>query len=131
MNVPWKFHWNQIIISLLIGAALGSVYGQWHAHEEWRGHWKKGGMRQFMLEKFSRKLHLNAEQKAQVAAIFDEKHPQMMALQAEMQPKFRALRESAQSQIRAILNPDQQKKLDEMHAKMEERWKDREKFFAS
>src|SRR3990167_7323824 len=93
-----------------------------------RGHWKKEGMKQYMLERFSKELHLSAEQKNQVSAIFEKRHPQMLALQAEMRPKFETLRNATDAEIRALLNADQQKKFDEIHAKMEARWKGHEKF---
>ena len=131
MKVQRKLNWNQVVIALLIGLATGIAYGQWHAREHLHEHWKHGNMREHMLERFDRKLHLTPEQKKQVTAIFDAKHPQMVALQAEMKPKFEALRNSTQAEIRKILNPDQQKKLDEMNAKMKERWKEHERFLGS
>lgn len=128
MKVSLKNGWHQIFISLLIGFALGSVFGRWYAKESFPAH-RKGDMRQHMLERFSRDLHLSADQKQQVAVIFEAKHPQMLALQAQMHPKFEALRISTQEEIRKILTPDQQKKLDTMNAKMEKHRQEREKFF--
>ena len=119
---------NGVVISLLIGFALGTLFGQWYAHESFRSHWKHPGMRQrmreHMVEKMSKKLNLTKDQKARMTEIFEAKRPQMLALQAETRPKFEALRKSTQAEIRKILNSDQQKKFDEMHAKMEERWKE-------
>ncbi|OGW79247.1 MAG: hypothetical protein A3G33_00155 [Omnitrophica bacterium RIFCSPLOWO2_12_FULL_44_17] len=123
-----EIKWHQIIISLLIGIALGMTFGQSHFGGRGRGHWKKEGMKQYMLERFSKELHLSAEQKNQVSAIFEKRHPQMLALQAEMRPKFETLRNATDAEIRALLNADQQKKFDEIHAKMEARWKGHEKF---
>ncbi len=131
MKIYKKMNWNQVVISLLIGFALGVVYGQWHARENFHSHRKHGSMSQHMVERFSRELHLSPDQKKEVAAIFEAKHPQMVALQAEMKPQFETLRNSTQAEIRKLLNPDQQKKLDELNAKREERWKEREKFFSS
>ena len=131
MKLLQKIRLNQIAISLLIGFALGVVYGNWYTRENFHSRWKHGSMSQRMVERFSRELHLSSDQKKEVTAIFEAKRPQMVALQAEMKPKFEALRNSTQEEIRKILNPDQQKKLDELNAKMEERWKEREKFFNS
>ena len=131
MEINWKIHWHQVVISVLIGFALGTVFGQRHGEESWRAHWKKGSKRQEMVERFSKELHLSADQKNQVAAIFEAKHPQMEILRDEMKPKFEALRASTQAEIRKLLTPEQEKKFDEMNAKMEERWKERRKFFDS
>jgi len=132
VKILGKMNLHQIIISLLVGFAVGVGYSQWHASEHFHGHWKKkGSMRQHMLERFDRKLHLTEDQKKQVGVIFDAKQPQMLALQAETRPKFEALRNSTQAEVRKILDPNQQKKFDDMNAKMEERWKERSKFFSS
>lgn len=130
MEIPRKIRWNQIVIPLLIGFALGAGFGQWYARENFHRRWKHGDMKQHMMERFERELRLTADQKQQVGAIFDAKYPQMEALQAEVRPKFKALRDETQAEIRRILNPDQQKKLDEMTARREERRKQREKFFS-
>jgi len=123
--------WHQITISLLIGIALGTTFGHWQAKSYLHTRWEKGGMKQHMLERFNRELHLTAEQQKEIAAIFDAKYPQMVVLQAEMKPKFEALRNSTQAEIRKILNSKQQEKFDEIHAKMENRWKAHRKFFGS
>ena len=132
MKIPLKIRWHQIAISLLLGFALGTAFGQWHAKENFHAHWRKdGGMKQHLLERFNRELHLSADQKKKIEAIFDAKHPEMFALQAEVRPKFEALRNSAQAEIQKILDPEQRKKFDQMNARMEERWKERKHFFVS
>ena len=131
MKLPWDIKWHQVAISLLIGFSAGTFSGQWYGRENFHEHWKHGSMKEHMLKRFSKELHLTPEQQKQVSAIFDAKHPQMAAMHAEMRPKFEALRNSTQAEIRKILTPDQQSKFNEMNAKMEEHWKEREKFFSS
>ena len=129
MNVPWKINWHQVAVSLLIGFALGIFLGHSLLRSCAGSPWRHGGnMKEFMIKRFSSELHLTPEQKTKVAAIFDARHPQMMALHAEIRPKFEALRSSTQTEIRGILTPDQQKKFDELNARMEERWKKRDDF---
>jgi len=122
-------NWNQIAALLLLSFALGAVAGQWYTKENFRKHWKKGDIRQNVLDRFSQKLGLNEEQKRKAAAIFDAKQPKMAALHAEVKPKFDVLRKEAQAEIRAILNPEQQKKFDEMTAQKEKRREERAKYF--
>ena len=131
MNFLANLKWHQIAISLLIGLALGTAYGQWHAKESFHTQWKKGGMKQHMLKQFNRELHLTADQKKQVSAIFEAKHAQMLALHSQMRPQFEALRNSTQAEIRKILTPEQVIKFDEMNSRMEKRWKEREGFMNS
>ncbi len=131
MESPWKVKWHQVAIALLIGFGAGAVFGQWQARENFHHRWKEGGMREHMLKRFSSELELTPEQQAKVAAIFDAQHPKMMALQAESRPKFEALRNEVQAEVRKVLTPDQLPKFEAMNAKMQERWKNKEKFFAS
>ncbi|MBI4388105.1 MAG: hypothetical protein HY582_03595 [Candidatus Omnitrophica bacterium] len=130
MKVAWKPSWHWVVIFLLIGFALGTIFGERYAKESFHRHWKKGDAKQHMLERFSKKLDLTAEQREKVATVFEAKHPEMLALQEEVKPKFDALRNSTQAEIRKLLSPEQQKKLDEMNAKREERRKERQKFFS-
>lgn len=118
MKTPWKISWHQIAISLLIGFALGTAFGQWQARENFRPHWKEGGMEQHLLNRFDRKLHLSAEQKEKISAILEAKRPEMMAIHAEIQPKFEAIRNATQAEIRNVLTPDQQKKFDDRRNSM-------------
>ena len=120
-------HW--ILIALLISFGAGVVFGQWYARERFHNHWGKGSMREIMLERFSKELHLTDDQKKQVAAIFEAQHPKMVALQNQMQPQFEAIRNSTQAEVQKILRPDQQKDFEAMNSKMEEHWKKRQKFF--
>ena len=129
MKLPNAIRWNQIFISLLIGFALGGAFMQWNGRECGHKHWKKGGMKNHLIEKFTKELGLTEDQKAKVSAIFEKTHTQMEALHAQVKPQFEALRSETQAQIRVLLTPAQQKKFDVMNAKWEERMKKREDFF--
>ena len=113
--------WVYGAMILALGFFLGTSFGEWKAHERFHCRWGKGDMKTFILERLNKKLELSAEQKAQVGAILDRKHPEMLALQSEFQPRFKALRRTTQQEIRALLTPNQQKKFDEFNAKWESR----------
>lgn len=122
MSFSWKLHWNQVLISLLIGVALGIGFGKWQDQNQCGIPWKKGkNMQQFMVEKLSRELQLNPEQKTQVAAIFAANKPKMKELHQEMRPKFEAIRNSVREQISVLLTPEQQVKFVALQEKMEKR----------
>ncbi|MDD5085243.1 MAG: periplasmic heavy metal sensor [Candidatus Omnitrophica bacterium] len=123
MTFSWKISWHQVAISIVIGFLVGAFYGQLSGRPHFPKPGEHGRMKAKMVEHLSKDLNLTAEQKTQVEGIFEAKHPQMLALQAEIQPKFEALRRATDAEIRQILNPDQQKKFDEIKAKMEERHK--------
>jgi hypothetical protein len=113
--------WHQIVVSLLLGFALGVAFGHWRATERFHGRPRHGDMKQHMMERFNKELGLSSGQTQQVAGIFEGKHSQMEALQTEMRPKFEALRALTEEEIRKVLNPDQQKKFEKMNTKMKER----------
>lgn len=71
------------------------------------------------LQQLAETLALTAEQKAQVAAVFQTEGEKLAALRADdsLRPRkklkqFREIREGARTQIRAILTPEQQAKFD-------------------
>ncbi len=123
----WKTSWHAAVITLLIGFAAGTFFSQNKRFCDRT--WKHGNMKEHMLQKFSSELNLTEEQKEKVSAIFDAKHPKMMALHDEVRPKFEALRGEAETEIREILTPEQQKKFEEMNARMEKKRQEKERFF--
>lgn len=125
MKTSFEVKWHQITISLLVGFALGVLFSQWQARDQFEPRWKKGDMKHRMEARFNRELGLSPEQSARVREIFESRRPQMAALHDEMRPKFEALRNETQEEIRSVLNPEQQKKFEEMSFKMEEHRKGR------
>lgn len=119
-----KIQIHQVLISLLIGLVLGYGVSCWQG-KDFRRFPKDGDMKKFMMDKLDRELHLSAEQRTQIEAIFKEKHPQMLALHEEMRPKFEALRGATHEEVRKVLNPEQQQKFEELNKQREERRKKR------
>ncbi|MCI0527822.1 MAG: hypothetical protein L0Y56_10330 [Nitrospira sp.] len=118
-----KLEWRQIIISLLIGAALGAALGWWGS--QYSGDLRGKDHYTWMLERFSTKLSLTPEQKKEIADILEAKRQSIIALRAEVRPRFEEIRNSARDEIRKRLTPEQQQKFDAMQAEWESRRKDR------
>lgn len=117
-----SLHWA--VIALFIGFALGMLTERWYAGENFRPPIMDAKGRARMLERFSRELHLNADQKNRVRAIFEKKRPEFMAIHEEMHEKMLTLRNSAQAEIRQFLTPEQQKRLDGLNEKMDARYRE-------
>lgn len=129
-----KFAWTQILLSIIVGFVLGTVFDKWnsngchshcndksmkhclsgHCHEKCND----GNFKHKMLERLSSKLNLTEDQKTKVATVFEVKHQGMMKLKTEMRPKFEALRKSARADISKLLTPEQQKKFEETNKKV-------------
>ena len=80
------------------------------------------------VDRLSTDLNLNDEQKAKIKKIFEAEADKMKALREdqstppeEKRPKMMEIRKASSDQVKAVLDKDQQKKYDEMQAKMQER----------
>jgi protein CpxP len=84
-------------------------------------------------QRLTKKLNLSDDQQTKVKAVLEDQHKQMETLhndsstaQPDKRSKMREIHENSNTQIKAILNPDQQKKFDEMEQKQQERMHDRQ-----
>jgi Spy/CpxP family protein refolding chaperone len=111
-----------IFAVFILGAVAGGVIGQGVCLH--RPHWGEVHPRQVVIRRLTRKLHLDASQKAQVEVIVNGAHDQMREMRRETQPKIDKIMGDAQDKIRAILRPDQKAQFE----KLVNRWKaDRQK----
>ena len=68
----------------------------------------------FGLQRITEKLNLTSDQQTKVQPIVDAAKPQIAAIHQEAMQKMKTVMDSTLSQIRPLLNPDQQKKLDDV-----------------
>jgi len=75
----------------------------------------------------TKRINLSADQKAKVTDIFKSEQEQMQKIHADAsvsqqdrRAKMMDMHKASSDQIRAVLNPDQQKKWDEMQAKRDQ-----------
>lgn len=116
-----KIAWIQVLLSLILGFAVGFVFDKnllpccftkQGCPCKWNKCHKGEDFKKHMLEKFSKELDLNEEQKVKVASIFEVKHT-----------KFKAIKESTHEEINKLLTPEQQAKFEQFKAKREKRHK--------
>ena len=68
----------------------------------------------FGLQGITKQLNLTSDQQTKVQPILDQAKPQIAAIHQEAMQKMKTVMDSTLSQIRPLLNPDQQKKLDDI-----------------
>jgi Spy/CpxP family protein refolding chaperone len=68
----------------------------------------------FGLKGITDKLNLTADQQTKVQPILDAAKPQIAAIHQEAMQKMKTVMDGTVSQIRPLLNPDQQKRLDDI-----------------
>ena len=73
-----------------------------------------GHGRAFGLQRITEKLNLTSDQQTKVQPIVDAAKPQIAAIHKDAMEKMKTVMDSTLSQIRPLLNPDQQKKLDDI-----------------
>jgi Spy/CpxP family protein refolding chaperone len=116
-----RLQWRQILISALVGFALGAVSVAWYLEYRDTG----GGEDHYsrMQERFSSRLDLTPEQKQQIGAILEDMRQKVSALRTEIRPRFEEIRRAVREEIRSLLTPEQQKKFDAMQSEWESRRK--------
>ena len=113
---------RSFILGLIVGGALAVTGLHFYRH-----HWHMGreGRHEFdsqrLLEKFSGKLDLDADQKSRVEKILNADLPKMKALRDAAKLQFKAIRQSMQTEIRSALRPDQTERFDKMVQDYEKR----------
>lgn len=114
---------------LVLAFALGGVAGAFgmRAHV-FRGfadrmHGPPGRARmEFRLEAMSRELDLTKEQRDQVRKVLEAHEQERRSTFERCAPEQRVLMDKVDSEIRALLNPEQQKKHDEMIKERRRDW---------
>ncbi len=76
-----------------------------------------------LTSKFTRELSLSAAQQAQVRAVLGDTEKRLDALHEDARAKLSAIRADTRAGIRKILDPEQQKRFDEMAARWDARRK--------
>jgi Spy/CpxP family protein refolding chaperone len=68
----------------------------------------------FGLQGITKQLNLTSDQQTKVQPLVDAAKPQIVAIHQEAMQKMKTVMDSTLSQVRPLLNPDQQKKLDDI-----------------
>ena len=73
-------------------------------------------------DRLNKELKLDDAQKQMLAQIVTETRIKLRTIRAEAQPQVATALTDAEQKVRVILNPDQQKKFDQIVAKGREKW---------
>ena len=109
------------IVTIFLGAILGgsgTYYFLWHTG---RLHRDSGFNLERAVEHMKKVLNLSDTQVQQLRQIFVEASKETRDLQRQIDPQFQAIHMETRGRIRQILNPDQQKVLDEHFRQIDER----------
>ena len=77
-------------------------------------------------DRLNKELKLDDAQKQMLAQVVTETRIKLRTIRAEAQPQVATALTDAEQKVRVILNPDQQKKFDQIVAKGREKWVENE-----
>jgi len=121
----WKAVAGVLLVFLLGVAAGGIGVYRFHRHRMdrfFRG--EPGAVSGFLVQRLSRELDLDAQQKTRVEAIVRRSEEEMRTLRQQFRPQFEEILSRGRKEIRAELRPDQQQRFDAMPEErgMRRRW---------
>ena len=110
------------IVSIIIVFVLGAFAGALVAHKIYQ-HRVDGimkgeprTMKEFIVRRLDRKLHLDPNQLEQLRAIVEETHAEMRKVRKQYRPQIEEILARSQEKIRALLRSDQLEKYDKIIA---------------
>lgn len=110
----------------LLGLVAGAALGSWGQRALFRRFQRRGPDPARVLERLTRELRLDEDQRDRVAEIMDRRRPELQALKRDAKARFDAIREESDAEIRAILRPGQREAFDRMTARWRERLRARD-----
>ncbi len=99
---------NKKIITVALALALPLTVAAMPETDKENYDWAHHGDR---MERMTKELNLNEEQKTKMDALFKEQHE-----------KYKAIHEETRARLKEILTPEQMTKMDEMKKRHQEQW---------
>lgn len=108
------------VLGILVGSGGTRLYNRYHRADSWKDPAER---RNLYLQKLTKKLHLTEEQQREFKVIIEDMDTKREALNQERSEKTNKIFNESFSRMNEKLAPDQQKRLEELKAKYEERRK--------
>jgi len=117
-----------IALVFVLGVLAGSL-GTRYYHRAWSGRFfeEPSARKALILKKLTKDLGLTEMQQKDFRAIVDETDKKLEVLRLETRSAVKAVLDESFSRMKEKLDPEQQKKLDELRAKHEARIKDKKR----
>lgn len=117
--------WLVIAIVFVSGAVVGFVGSGYYYRTMVGGILHKGpaAARNYIMKRLTVELNLTKDQQEVLSDILEETQFQMQELRAEYHPKMEAIIDNGVATFKSRLAPEQQKKLDDLYAKVKMRWR--------
>lgn len=110
------------ILGLLVGSAGTRFYYNYRIEYTWND---PAARRAYYLKRLTRELRLNEDQQREFRTMIDELETKREAMYLERLAEIKKMLDESFSRMKQSLDSDQQRKLDELRARYEERMKHR------
>jgi hypothetical protein len=120
------------IVSITVVFLLGAMAGAIMMHTIYRQSMdnvikgEPGAMREFIVRRLNKELHLDPAQLEQLRTIVKETHAEMKNLRKQIRPQTEEVLARSQDRVRSILRPDQLEKYERIIAERRKKRENRE-----
>jgi hypothetical protein len=116
--------WSGLIVLFLSGALTGAVGTSLYYQYEEEHRWDKGpaGRQERIMKRLAQELSLGASQLAEIEPIVKRAHLEIVEVRVRHQPDIDRILGHGMEELKTKLSPEQQTKLDGLHAQLQRRW---------
>lgn len=116
--------WFGLVVLFLAGALTGVVGTSLYYQYEDEHRWDKGpaGRQERIMKRLTQELSLAASQQAEIEPIVKRAHLDILRVRVQHQPDIDRILGLGMDELKAQLSPEQQTKLDRLHAQLQRRW---------
>ncbi len=116
--------WFGLVVLFLAGALTGVVGTSLYYQYEDKHRWDKGpaGRQERIMKRLTQELSLASSQQAEIEPIVKRAHLEILRVRVQHQPDIDRILGLGMDELQAKLSPEQQTKLDRLHAQLQRRW---------
>jgi len=118
-----------IVALFVLGISIGVLGNRISTEREFRklAQFDPEKRKAYILQKYTKELHLTETQQAGIGKIIDEKIDEIAQYTQRYKEEIDTIRQRHDERIKALLSPEQQQLFDEMKQRMRKRWEKDEK----
>ncbi len=116
--------WFGLVVLFLAGALTGVVGTSLYYQYEEEHRWDKGpaGRQERIMKRLTQELSLASSQQAEIEPIVKRAHLEILRVRVQRQPDIDRILGVGMDELKTKLSPEQQAKLDRLHAQLQQRW---------
>jgi len=116
--------WSGLFVLFLAGVLTGVVGTSLYYQYEDEHRWDKGpaGRQERVMKRLAQELSLAPAQQAEIEPIVKRAHLEILQVRVRHQPDIDRILGLGMDELKARLSPEQQTKLDRLHAQLQRRW---------